>query len=84
MLGLCASLSTSAPIFAKDIISFIARSEMLGGGDSESEGSVVPMIGDKALNPAPWLAVLGAHKCSGQGDVFMCCVASGGGSAGCF
>lgn len=84
MLGLCASLSTSAPIFAKDIISFIARSEMLRGGGSESERSVVPMIGDKAVNPAPWLAVLGAHKCLGRGDAFVCRVALGGGSAGCF
>lgn len=30
VLGLCAFLSTSALIFAKDIISFIAYSEMLG------------------------------------------------------
>lgn len=63
VLGLCAFLSTSALIFAKDIISFIAYNEMLGGRGSASKYSVVPMILDHSVIPAPRSSGLGVYKC---------------------
>lgn len=53
VLGLCAFLSTSALIFAKDIISVVAHNEVLGGVGGASRSSVVPMILDYSVIPAP-------------------------------
>lgn len=64
VLGLCAFLSTSAFIFAKDIITFVAYNEMLGGGEgSASQYSVVPMILDYSVIPAPRSSGMGVRKC---------------------
>lgn len=64
VLGLCAFLSTSALIFAKDIISFIAYNEMLGRRGSASKYSVVPMILDYSVIPAPAVQRTGSAQVS--------------------
>lgn len=62
VLGLCAFLSTSALLFAEDIISFIADSEVQGRRGNASEYSVVPMVSDWSVAPALWSSRLRVCK----------------------